>query len=321
MKFTRILTFSLATAVVSGTAIAQTVGVAGTKRGFTNQASAAIAKVVTEKTDLQARAQTFGGTSISVPLVAKGQVAFGLANEFETQMASTGSGIYDGRKQAGLRVVAVLTPFRVATFVRNDSPIKSLADLKGKRVLSGFTSQKIITKLMDAQLANAGLTYDDVIKVPTSNVVRGGGDFTSGKSDMFFFVFGSSRVKEVAAKTPGGVRVLGIDTSPEAMARMRKHVPPSYAFAVKPSKRNVGVTKPLNVMAYDYMLLSGEKTSDDIVYKVVKTVHENPDGLKKIFPGLALLNPDRMTKNLPGASYHPGAIKFFKEKGQWPPKG
>ncbi len=321
MKINRLLIAAAVTVTYSGTSLAQTVGIAGTKRGFTNQASAAIAKVVTEKTGLQARAQTFGGTSISVPLVAKGQVAFGLANEFETQMASTGTGIYKGRKQAGLRVVSVLIPFRVAIFVKNDSPIKTIADLKGKRVLSGWTSQKIIGILMNAQLANAGLTYNDVVKVPVSNVVRGGGDFTAGRSDMFFFVFGSSRVKEVAAKVSGGVRVLGIDTSPAAIARMRKHVPPSYAYAVKPSKRNVGVRAPLSVMAYDYMLLAGEKTSSDVVYKVVKTIHDQHKQLKKIFPGMSLLDPKRMSKNLPGATYHPGAIKFFKEKGQWPPKG
>ena len=298
---------------------AQTLGMAGTNRGYTQQASAAIAKIVTEKAGMQMRVQTFGGTSVYVPLVNQGQMDFGLANEYETFMAVTGTGIYDGRQLGDLRIGSVLTPFRVAIFVRADSDIKTIADLKGRRVPSGWTSQKIIGSLMNAVLANAGISYDDVEQVPVPNVPAGANDFAAGKADAFFFVFGAAKVKETAAKV-GGIRVLPIDSSPEAVARMREHVPPSYAFTVEPSEANVGVDKTMDVMAYDYLLLTNAGVADDAVYQLVKTMHDHPAELAQSFPGLRLFSPERMTKNIEGAQYHPGAIKFYEEIGQWPPQ-
>ena len=305
--------------LLSSTAIAQTVGIGGTKSGYTSQASAAISKVISTKTDIQMRVQPYGGSSAYVPLVSGGKLEFALANEIEAASAVTGTGIYDGRPQPDLQVAALLQPFRVAVYTRKDSKIRTVKDLKGKRVPSGWVSQKIIGVLMDGQLANAGLTYDDVTKVPTPNVVGGANDFAAGKADVFFFVFGAGKVKETDAKV-GGIRVVGIDPSPEAVERMRKHVGPSYALLVKPSKANVGVEEPVNVMAYDYLMLTNGKVSPDVVYKVVKTMHENKKDLVAAFRGMNLFSPSHMTKKIPGVEFHEGAIRFYKEIGQWPPK-
>jgi TRAP transporter TAXI family solute receptor len=306
------LTFGLVASAWS-----QTLGMAATNRGYTQQASAAIAKVVTEKTDLQMRVQAFGGTSVYVPLVSQGQMDFGLANEYETYMASTGTGIYADRQQSNLRIAAVLTPFRVAIFARADSDIHTLADLRGKRVPAGWTSQKIIGSLMNAVLANGGLSYDDVEQVPVANVPSAADDFATGKTDVFFFAFGAGKVQETAAKV-GGIRVLPIDAADDAVARMREHVPPAYAYTVKPSRANVGVEQEMDVMAYDYLLLTNGNVADDVVYQIVKTMHDSPDELKQSFPGLGLFMPERMTKPFDSVEYHPGAIRFYQETGQWP---
>ncbi len=319
MHFKTFLITLAAAVLVASTAIAQTVGIGGTKRGYTSQASAAISKVISQKTDIQMRVQPYGGTGAYVPLVGGGQLEFGLANEIETSSAVTGTGIYKGRPQPDLQIVALLQPFRVAIYTRKDSKIRTVKDVKGKRVPSGWVSQKIIGILMNGQLANAGLTYDDVKRVPAPNVVGGANDFAAGKTDVFFFVFGAGKVKETSAKV-GGIRVIGIDPSPAAVARMRKHVPPSYALLVKPSKANVGVDKPVHVMAYDYLMLTNGKVSSDIVYKVVKTMHDNKKALVAAFRGMRLFSPSHMTKTVPGVKYHPGAIKYYKEIGQWPPK-
>ena len=147
----------LATGAVAASAVsAQTVGIGTTKGGFTNQAGAAISKVISQKTDLQMRAQPFGGSSVYVPAMNAGKIEFGLVNELESLYAVTGTGVYPGRKHPNLRVVSVLIPFRVSIFVKKDSPIKTLADLKGKRVSSGWSSQRIIQPLMDAQFGECG---------------------------------------------------------------------------------------------------------------------------------------------------------------------
>lgn len=319
MRVRSLLLLSTLLVACAGLALGQPVGMGTTKRGYTNQAGAAIAKVVSQTTSLNMRAQTFGGSSVYVPAVNAGQLEFGLANELETTFAVSGTAIYKGRPQQDLRIVTVLTPFRTAIFVRADSPIKTLADLKGKRVPYGWASQKIIGVLMNGYLANAGLSYDDVVKVPVPNVVASADDFAAGNADCFFFAFGAGKVQETAAKV-GGIRVLGVSGAADAVARMRKHVPPSYALEVKPSKINVGVDKPLNVMAYDYLMLTNAKVSDDMVYTVTKALHDHPGDLAKAFPALRLFSPEHMTKRFEGLSYHPGAIKYYREIGAWPPK-
>jgi hypothetical protein len=172
---------------------------------------------------------------------------------------------------------------------------------------------------MDAQLANAGLTYDDVVKVPAPNVVVGANDFAAGKSDAFHFVFGAGKVREVDAKV-GGIRALPFDPSPDALAAARKHVPPAWAKEEGPSKRNVGVDAPIHVMTYWHTVLVNKDVSDEVVYKVTKAMNEHREDLVKAFPGWGGFKSDKMAVPLKGLTYHPGAIKFYQEKGAWPPK-
>ena len=323
MKFFQSIILTLAALALpalagSSLVIAQSAGMGTTKTAFTSQAGTAIAKVVSQNTSIRMRAQKFGGSSVYVPLLNKGQIDFALANELEMLYAVTGTVIYK-KKHPNLRIVTVLTPFRTAVFVRKNSSFRTMADLKGKRFPSGWASQKIIIPLMNGYFANAGMSYDDVQKVPARNVPAGANDFAAGKADAFFFVFGAGKVRETAAKV-GGLRVLGLDPSPAAMARLRQHVPPAYALMVKPSKRNVGVDKPLHVMTYEYLVLTNTHVSDEMVYKVAKTMHDKPGELRKSFRALAMFKPNRMVKNFPGLKYHPGAIKYYKELGVWPPK-
>ena len=323
MKIFRSIILTMAALAVpalagSSPVMAQSAGMGTTKTAFTSQAGTAIAKVVSQNTSIRMRAQKFGGSSVYVPLLNKGGIDFALANELEMLYAVTGTGIYN-KKHPNLRIVTVLTPFRTAVFVRADSPYRKVSDLKGKRFASGWASQKIIIPLMNGYFANAGMSYDDVIKIPARNVVAGANDFATGKTDAFFFVFGAGKVRETAAKV-GGLRVLGLDDSAGAMARLRRHVPPAYALRVKPSRRNVGVDKPLHVMTYEYLVLTNTHVSDEMVYKVAKTMHDKPGELRKSFRALAMFKPNRMAKNFPGLKYHPGAIKYYRELGVWPPK-
>ena len=319
MRTKLLVTSVVAVGLLSTAAFAQTVGVGTTKGGFTNQAGQSLSKVVSQSTNIQMRSQPFGGSSVYVPAVNAGKLEFGMVNELESLYAVTGTGIYPGRKHPNLRVVSATIPFRVAIFVKKDSPIKSVKDIKGKRVPSGWSSQRIIQPLMDAQLAAAGLTYDDVVKVPTPNVVKGANDFAAGKTDIFFFVFGAGKVREVNAKV-GGLRVLNFDPSPASLAAARKFVPPAFAKPEKPSKRNVGVSKPIHVLTYWHTLAAGAHVSDDVVYNVAKTMNEKRGALVKAFPGWGGFKSDKMAIRFKSLTYHPGAIRFYKEKGMWPPK-
>jgi len=160
MKKGLFITLIVAVALMSTAAFSQTVGVGTTKGGFANQAGQSLSKVVSQKTGIQMRSQPFGGSSVYVPAVNAGKLEFGLVNELESLYAVTSTGIYPGRKHPNLRVFSATIPFRVAIFIKKDSPIKSIKDIKSKRVPSGWSSQRIIQPWMDGQLANAVLDRD-----------------------------------------------------------------------------------------------------------------------------------------------------------------
>ena len=307
--------------LASGAVAAKTLGIGTSNPGsITHSIGSTIAKILTEKAGLQSRVQPHGGNSARVPAVNAGEVDFGPANIFEVQFALSGTGIYKGQVMKDLRIVSILMPLRTAFFVKKDSPIKSLKDLKGRNVPGVFTSQKVVGIITRGILANAGLTYKDVNMVPVNNVVRGADDFVRGKTDMFFFAVGSGKILQTSAKV-GGVRALGLDPSPEAMARLNKVFPVGYALQIKPVKQNHGIVEPTFVNAFDLVFLTNSKLPEETVYKVVKTLHGGKKAMFASFKPLgALFSPKRMVKKVPGGEYHPGAVRFYKEQGMWPPK-
>jgi uncharacterized protein len=304
---------------IASPASAQIYSLGTGKQGFfTYSAGAAIAKVAADG-GLNLRIKPFGGTSAYVPGVNAGEQQFGLANELETHYAVTGQVIYKDKPQPDLRVVAVLTPLYSEFFVRKDSPIKTIADLKGKRVPTDYASQRVLDVLTRGTLANGALSYDDIQKVPVPNVVGGADEFAKGNADVFMFALGSGKVAEVDAQV-GGVRVLPIDHSKEAMDRLRKIIPVAYATQVQPGKGRAGVAEPTWVYAYDYLVLANSKVEDDVVYKLTKLMHGHKAELAANFGALAGFDPKRMAKDMGPVQFHPGAVKFYKEIGQWPPK-
>ena len=308
-----------AAAAAISPASAQMYGLGTGKQGFfTYSAGAAIAKVASDN-GLALRIQPFGGTSAYVPAVNAKEVDFGLANELETNYAATGTVIYKGKPQPDIRVVAILTPLYSALFVRKDSPIKTIADLKGKRIPTNYTSQKVLDILVQGTLANGGLTYNDIQKVPVPNVAGGADEFAQGKADVFNFALGAGKVAETDAKV-GGIRALNIDPSPDAMARLRKWVPVAYATDVKPGPGRAGIGETTKLFAYDYLVLASTKVADDAVYKLTKILHDKKDALVAGFRPLVGFMPARMNKDMAPVQFHAGAIKFYKEIGAWPPK-
>ena len=308
------LSMFVAASLLAGSAAAQTISIITTPAGsFSNSAGAAMAKVIGEKTDLRTLVQAQASTGFEETV--SGTADFNVSNSFDATFFATGTGEYEQRQPAkNLRYVGALIPYRVALHVRADSPIKRIADLKGKRVSSGFNAQKTIGRIIGAHLANAGLSYDDVDKVPAPNVVRQAQDFTAGKTDVLFFALGSAAVKQANASV-GGVRVLPIDASPEAVQRVQKILPGAYVLQVKPHPSIEGLSQPTSLVAFDMVMVTRAELADEVVYKVAKAIHQSKPALMETFRPFALFDPKQMAKPLQGVQMHPGAARFYKEAG------
>ena len=292
-----------ALASVATGAFAQAVGFATLPPGSLNHTTAsAVAKVLSEKAGINMLVQPTAGDNVIIPMVNRGESLMGIANAPETAMA-----IHDA-KQTDVRLLAVAHTLQTAFFVRKDSALKTIADMKGKRVELGYSAMRTIDLLTRAMLATGGLTERDVTAVRVPNVVRGADDFASGASDMFFFAFGGPKVREVDASIP--LRVLEIDEG--GMAAARKITPYGFLTSVQPGPIYIGVEKPMKVYSFDNLFLTNAKASDDMVYKILDTLEKNKADLVAVQPVLRAFSATNGYKKY-DIPYHPGALKYYKE--------
>lgn len=317
MKLTVMLGAAALTLGIVGAASAQQTSIGTSAPGSIYHSSGTvIAKLLTEKAGIKATIQPFASPNVYIPAVNTGEIMLGTANIAELQWALKGQEHFSGRPHPELRGIAVMYPLRSAIFVRKGSDIKTLQDLKGRAAVDGFTSQKIILPLLDAMYATVGMTRKDMRPVQVPSVVAGADAFASGKSDMFFFAIGAAKPRETDAAV-GGIRMLTLPNSPEALAKVREHFPPGYLRLENPSPANVGVLEPGYSLAYDALVFGSTKTPDEVAYQTAKVMYENAKAMGEQFPPFRLFDPKNMGKLQAPLEHHPGAIKFYKEIGIW----
>jgi TRAP transporter TAXI family solute receptor len=284
--------------------MAQTYGFATLPPGSLNHTSAsAIAKVLKEKGGLNILVQPTAGDSVLVPMVARGEMEIGITNVMEAAGAVT-QGMND------LRILTAIHALRTPFFVRKDSSMHTIADLKGKRVELGYSAMRNIDTATRAMLATAGLSEADIKPVLVPNVVRGADDFVAGNADMFYFAFGGPKVREADASV-GGLRVLDMDE--KGMPAARKIMPYGYASPVTPGPVFIGVEKPMKVYAFDNVLITSSKVPDQLIYKVLETMEKYKDDIVAVQPVMREFTPAFAYAQY-AMPYHPGAIKFFKDR-------
>ncbi len=298
----------------SGIAQSKTFSIGSNPQGsMAYSVAAAVSKVAVEKAGIQTRVVPQGGPVVTLPLVNNGELDFSISVSPVTAFANKGAAMFKGRVQSEVRVVAAVFVLRVGFFVRKDSGITSIKGLKGKRLASRFTKQKINAVFSRAILASVGLSPDDTRGVPVPNGVRGVDDFLAGKVDSTPFSLGSGKVSQANAAV-GGIRFLSVPNTPEALAAMRKHAPGTLITTVKPAPNFAGVLEPTHFLTAPFLINASTRTPADVVYKIVKALFENKEMLvrsHKAFNGFA---PDKMHPDL-GLPYHAGALRFYKEKG------
>lgn len=306
-KTTSWIVAAAALCVCAGTSLAQTMGFTTMQPGTLNHTSgSAIAKVLKEKANLNVVVQPTAGESVLIPMVGRGEAELGIANIFEVVAATAN----DAPAGKDLRLIGSIHALRGAFFVRKDSPMRTMADLKGKKVTLGYSAMKTIDRMSQAILATGGLTEKDVSPVLVPNVIRSADDFVSGAADMFFFAFGAPKVREVDA-TVGGIRALEIPDS--GLPAAQKILPEGYLSQAAPNPFFIGVEKPMKVYTWDNMMFTNAKVKDEIVYKIIETMEQNKADLVAVQPALREFSAAGLYKkyNIP---YHSGALKYFADK-------
>ena len=312
MKLKYLTSLTLMVALGASAVVAELAALGSTARGGTSQIGRTLAAAISEVGELQIRPQELANTADYIPLVNAGEIEFGIANVVQLTYAVNGTGMSEGRPNSNLKMVATLMPFRSAYIVRKDSDIKSVEDLKGRRV-PVFADKALGDYVTKGYFANANMNLDQVDGVAVPNFPRMWASFAEGSADVAIVVVGAANSREYDASF--GIRYLSFENTPEALARTRKFLPQMYLQEM-PAGSVPGIDKPTNVNVFDYTLFAGKDVSDDMVYKSVKALWEKEADLLAAGPFWNGFMKEKMSTPL-GLTYHPGAIKFYKEMGVW----
>lgn len=321
VSFKSVFAAAIVSCIVSLAHAQQVYGVATNPQGsLYYPVGAAVAQVMQQKADLTARVQPSSGSSVYTPLVERGQIEFGMLNALDVVNAYNGVDNFKV-KHPSLRLVGVMFALPIGMAVPKDSPVKAIKDLKGLKVPSQFTAQSTIRSVQDACLATGGLSTGDLQGFPVPDYVKGMHALGEGKVDTALFGLGTSAAQEVnvALSSRGGLRFVPLDDTPQALEAMRKIFSSAYMKVFEPSPGNVGIVAPTRIMVYSAFLISSTNVPDDVVYKTTKALYGNKDLLVASAAVLRSFDPKLMAEKSE-VPYHPGAEKFYKESGDWPPK-
>ncbi len=306
---------AVAALVVPAPVVAQTFGIGTTATGATAQIAATIAKVLSEGGEgLQVRSQTMGGTQQYIPVVNAGELAFGISNIPQFAMAQTGTGLSQGNKYQDLRLITTMMEYSVGFVVTKASGIKSVKDLKGKRLAHGFKAAPLFRVFHEGSLATEGLSYDDVVKVPAVGLPQHWAMFMEGKIDGVIVNAGTGVIKQMNAKLAGGVRHISYDNSAASLAGMHKHFPLSYWKTLSPGKGLDSILEPTTLISYEFSFWTHKGLADDVAYKAAKIMHKHADKLKAAGPLWRTYKSDATLCKSHGYAYHPGAVKYYKTR-------
>jgi TRAP-type uncharacterized transport system substrate-binding protein len=167
------------------------------------------------------------------------------------------------------------------------------------------------------ELANAGLTWDDVKVVPVPAVNDGVDALVQGRADMTSYALNGAKVREADAAV--GVRHVSIDCSPEGEKRLRAAVPGYYPRWVKAGSATA-IVEDTCLIAYDSYLAAGNNLPDPVVEAALKALWDNESQLGPIHPLLREWTRARAVGADVTIPYHRAAVRFYKERGVWTPE-
>ncbi|MBM3486761.1 MAG: TAXI family TRAP transporter solute-binding subunit [Alphaproteobacteria bacterium] len=316
MNWLRIAATAVAVATLAPTASAQVFSIASNPQGsvFYSIASG-IAKVASDKANMQLRVAPYAGGSTYVPLVDRGEMEFAMINAGELTYAYLGQELFEGRKYENLRFVGALMPSASGFGVPVDSDIKTLTDLKGKRLASEYTGGRIFHFLAEATLASAGVSHKDAKLTPAPNFVNAVDLFIAGRIDAAYIPLNSAAGQKAMGNIKGGWRYLPVSGDAAAAERMSKAYPNARPLPVRPGKDALGVTGPMHLLAVDFLLAASKDVPDQVVYDILKVVHASKKDLEVVHPVFNDFDPKNMRMQHV-APIHPGADRFYREVDQ-----
>ncbi|NTV87522.1 MAG: TAXI family TRAP transporter solute-binding subunit [Burkholderiaceae bacterium] len=315
MKY-RMLSAALlaATLLAAGHAQAQQffrIGTGGTS-GTYYPVGGMIANSVSQPGKIIVTAQASNGSVANVNGISGGALESGFSQSDVATWAQKGTGIFEGKpNMPGLRMIANLYPESLHIVVKKGSGIKTVADLKGKRVALDEPGSGT---LVNARLVLAAYGVKETdIKPEYIKPNQAGDKMKDGALDAFFFTGGApaGAIAELAS-AGSGIELVPID-GPQADGL--RQASPFFAVDNIPADTYKGVPG-VKTLAVGAQWVTSDKADAETVYQITKALYSEPVQ-KALAAGHAkgkLITLSNATQGV-GIPYHPGAEKFYKEAG------
>ncbi|MDX2264685.1 MAG: TAXI family TRAP transporter solute-binding subunit [Hyphomicrobiales bacterium] len=291
-----------------------TVGTGGVT-GVYYAAGGAICRLVNKdrKTHgIRCSVESTGGSAYNVNTIKSGELDFGMSQSDVQFNALKGLGAFkDGGAHADLRSVFSIHPEPFTVLARKEAGITKFEDFKGKRFNVGNPGSGTRASLEEL-IKEMGWTLADFSLASELKADEHGPALCDNKIDGFFYGVGHPAANIQDPTTSCAAQLVPI-TNAAAKSLVEKF--PYYAKATIPGgmyKNNPNPTETYGVLA---TFVTSAKVPDDVVYQIVKSVFENFDEFKKLHPAFSNLDPAKMVKDGLSAPLHPGAAKYYKEKG------
>jgi TRAP transporter TAXI family solute receptor len=290
-----------------------TIGTGGVT-GVYYAAGGAICRLVNKdraKHGIRCSVESTGGSVFNINTIKAGELDLGVAQSDVQYNAGKGLAQFKAGAYGDLRSVMSLHPEPFTVLARKESSIRGFADFKGKKFNVGNPGSGTRAS-MEELLAAMNWTLSDFSLASELKADEHGAALCDGKIDGFFYGVGHPSANIQDPTTSCGAKLVSI-TGPAVDKLVAEK--PYYGYAAIPAGMYPGnpqETKTFGVLA---TLVTSSKVPADTIYTAVKAVFDNFEEFKKLHPALANLKPEEMVKNGLSVPLHPGAAKYYKEKG------
>ncbi|GIL00038.1 MAG: C4-dicarboxylate ABC transporter substrate-binding protein [Alphaproteobacteria bacterium] len=263
-------------------------------------------------TGIRCSTESTGGSVFNVNAIKTGELDFGMAQSDVQYNAVNGKAQFEGDNAVpDLRAVFSVHPEPFTVLARPDAGVTRFEDFKGKRFNIGNPGSGTRAS-MEELLAEMGWTTSDFSLASELKADEQGPALCDNKIDGFFYGVGHPSAAIQDPTTACEAKLIPL-TGPAVDALVERH--PYYSYATIPGGLYANNPDPTETYGVSATLVTSANTSDEVVYTLVKAVFEHFDDFKKLHPAFANLDPAEMVKNGLSAPLHPGAEKYYKEKG------
>jgi uncharacterized protein len=262
--------------------------------------------------DLHTTVEVTGGSVDNIKLIAAGQSDLGFTMADAAMDAIQGQDKFKNNKVA-LQTLLVVYPNRMHVVTIEGSGIESLADLKGKRVSTG--SPGSATEIMASRAIEAiGLDKDKDFQRERLGVAESVNAITDRRIDAFFWVGGIPTAAIASLAATDGVKMKLIDHA-DIVDKMNEKYGKLYSKSRIKGGTYPGYKTDCDVAEVWNLIVTGSRMSDEDAYNIAKTLVEMKADIVKVHKEAESFSLDNQVQDRSPVPFHPGALKYFKEKG------